>query len=365
MNVCLIGYNLTNFLLGLLLSKKGFKVDIIFEDKKIIKNTNRTVGISKNNIDFIKSFFNISNQYLWPIRQIEVFNLKYDPQKKIKFKDKKNENFYLLKYYNLFKLTETKCKQLKNKNFKKMSKKQILMLEKKNKYNFVLNSQINNILTKKFFSNRIKKDYKATAYTAILDHKKINNYTAVQIFTKYGPLAFLPFSKNKTSIVFSVQRKFGLKLNQIKDEILKYSKTYNIEKIFDLETFNLEYSFPRKLIHKNIICFGDNLHKIHPLAGQGFNMSLRDIKLISDIIDDKLNYGLEIGKSTLIEFNDKSKHLNFIFGVGINLINDFFNLDSKLDGIFTNNILGFLNNNEFFIRNSIFFANEGLKFSTE
>ena len=52
-------------------------------------------------------------------------------------------------------------------------------------------------------------------------------------------------------------------------------------------------------------------------------MSLRDIKLISDIIDDKLNYGLEIGKSTLIEFNDKSKHLNFIFGVGINLINDF------------------------------------------
>ena len=115
------------------------------------------------------------------------------------------------------------------------------MLEKKNKYNFVLNSQINNILTKKFFSNRIKKDYKATAYTAILDHKKINNYTAVQIFTKYGPLAFLPFSKNKTSIVFSVQRNFGLKLNQIKDEILKYSKTYNIEKIFDLETFNLEY----------------------------------------------------------------------------------------------------------------------------
>ena len=37
--------------------------------------------------------------------------------------------------------------------------------------------------------------------------------------------------------------------------------------------------------HQNIVAFGDCLHKIHPLAGEGFNMTIRDIKVISKIID--------------------------------------------------------------------------------
>ena len=68
MNACLIGFNLTNFLLAILLSKKGFKVDIIFEEKNTYKLTNRTIGVSKKNVEFIKSFLQIPNQYLWPIK---------------------------------------------------------------------------------------------------------------------------------------------------------------------------------------------------------------------------------------------------------------------------------------------------------
>ena len=64
MNICLIGYNLTNFLLAILLSKKGFEVDIIFDEKNKSKTNNRTIGISKKNIEFLKSILNIPNQYL-------------------------------------------------------------------------------------------------------------------------------------------------------------------------------------------------------------------------------------------------------------------------------------------------------------
>ena len=102
MKACLIGYNLTNFLLAILLSKKGFKVDIIFEEKNIHKSKNRTIGISKKNVEFIKSFLNIPDKYLWPIHEIEIFNLKNNPSKKINFKDKKNENF-LKKIINMIK----------------------------------------------------------------------------------------------------------------------------------------------------------------------------------------------------------------------------------------------------------------------
>ena len=49
MNVCLIGYNITNFIIALELIKKGFKVDILFEKTRKKTKTNKTIGISKNN----------------------------------------------------------------------------------------------------------------------------------------------------------------------------------------------------------------------------------------------------------------------------------------------------------------------------
>ena len=365
MNACLIGLNLTNFILAILLSKKGFVVDIIFEERNKYKINNRTIGISKKNIEFLKTILKIPNQFLWPILQIEILNLKNNPSKKIKFKDNKSENFFMISQNNFLELCKKKCKKIKNINFKKYRLNEILKLEKKNNYNFIINSQSSNILIKKFFSNSIKKDYNSTAFTAILNHKKIDNYTAVQIFTKYGPLAFLPLSNNKTSIVYSVEKKFRLSLFQVEDEILRHSKKYDFKKISDLEKFDLKYSFPRKYIHKNILCFGDALHKIHPLAGQGFNMTLRDLKLFSKIIDNKLNYGLEIDKSTLLEFRDKTKHLNYIFGVGINLINEFFKIDSKFGGKLSDNFFSLLDKNEIFKRNSISVANSGINFVIE
>ena len=94
-------------------------------------------------------------------------------------------------------------------------------------------------------------------------------------------------------------------------------------------------------------------------------MTLRDLKLISNIIDNKLNDGLEINKHTLIEFKDKSKHFNFIFGVGINLIEEFFKLDGKLEGKLSEHIFRFLDKSKFFKKNSISVANKGINFVTE
>ena len=48
---------------------------------------------------------------------------------------------------------------------------------------------------------------------------------------------------------------------------------------FELKALNL-----RSYYHKNILAFGDLLHKVHPLAGQGYNMTIRDIMVITKII---------------------------------------------------------------------------------
>ena len=96
------------------------------------------------------------------------------------------------------------------------------MSETKNKYDFVINSDNKNILTKKHFYKIIEKDYNSSAFTGILHHYKIKNNTAIQIFTKYGPLAFLPLSQTKTSIVYSVEKKHCLEHNDIKNIILEF-----------------------------------------------------------------------------------------------------------------------------------------------
>ena len=85
--------------------------------------------------------------------------------------------------------------------------KYLILTKKKNyleDYNLVLNTDGNNPLTKKYFSKKIEKKYNSVAYTTILKHKKITNNVATQIFTKYGPLAFLPISECETSVVYSI-----------------------------------------------------------------------------------------------------------------------------------------------------------------
>ena len=102
------------------------------------------------------------------------------------------------------------------------------------------------------------------------------------------------------------------------------------------------------------------MHKVHPLAGQGFNMTLRDIKILNKLIDDKISCGLEINESLLTDFKNKIQHFNIIFVTGINLIYEFFALDNKLNSKISKNIFKLLNKNKIFKEYSTIFADKGI-----
>ena len=65
------------------------------------------------------------------------------------------------------------------------------------------------------FNKKIEKKYNSVAYTTILEHERISNNVAVQIFTKNGPLAFLPISDYETSIVYSVNTRASVDLEAL------------------------------------------------------------------------------------------------------------------------------------------------------
>jgi 2-octaprenyl-6-methoxyphenol hydroxylase len=170
------------------------------------------------------------------------------------------------------------------------------------------------------------------------------NNTAVQIFTKKGPLAFLPISNKKTSIVYSVYNANNHEEENIKELIKDNNFNYKIRKVEKINSFALKSLNLRSYYHNNILAFGDLLHKVHPLAGQGFNMTIRDIKTLVEIIKKRLDVGLPLDSSVNLEFQKKLKHKNFIFSNGIDLIHEIFNIERKMKTSFLSKSVKLISN---------------------
>ena len=198
-------------------------------------------------------------------------------------------------------------------------------------YDLIINCDIRNEITKRYFSKKFEKEYNSIAFTTIIDHIKLSsNNEAIQIFTNDGPIAFLPISNEKTSIVYSARMKKYKTESEINKIINKFNPKYEIKKIHKFSKFDLKSINLREYYKDNILAFGDLLHKLHPLAGQGFNMSIRDIKEFLKIIDYKIKLGLPIDQSVCVEFQNNVKSKNFVFSEGINFIYEYFNSENKI-----------------------------------
>jgi 2-octaprenyl-6-methoxyphenol hydroxylase len=227
----------------------------------------------------------------------------------------------------LYKLLEKDL--LKNRFFKLKSnnKKSFSFF---NQYDLIINCDPSNFITNRYFSKKIVKKYDGNAHTTIIKHDEILNDTAIQIFTKKGPLAFLPISNRETSVVYSFYNANNQKEEDIEQLIKDKNFKYKITSIEQINSFKLMSLNLRSYYHKNVLAFGDLLHKIHPLAGQGFNMTVRDIQILLEIIRKRLDVGLSIDSSVNYEFQKKIRHKNLIFSNGIDLIHDLFNMERKM-----------------------------------
>ena len=328
MKVCILGNNLTSLSLAKALVKKEIFVDLFYKKKNTKIDTSRTIGISKSNIDYFNRNISNINGMLWAVKKIRIFTENSDHKEILKFEDQKDNLFSILQNQKIF---DQLIKELKKNKFFKF-KKDIKYNEFDNvNYDLLVNCDIRNEITKKFFSKKFEKKYNSIAFTTIIEHKKLTfNDEAIQIFTNDGPIAFLPMSKEKTSIVYSARTKKSKSDLDIKKIIKKFNRKYEIKKINKISKFELNSLNLREYYKDNILAFGDLLHKLHPLAGQGFNMSIRDIKVLLKIIDQKTKLGLSLDKSVCIEFQNNTKSKNFVFTEGINFIYEYFNPKNKI-----------------------------------
>ena len=154
----------------------------------------------------------------------------------------------------------------------------------------------------------------------------------------------MPISEYETSVVYSINN-YLKRDTEINNLINNYNLKYNLKKINKIYSFELKGLSLRSYFHKNILAFGDLLHRIHPLAGQGFNMTIRDIKILNDIIQNKIDLGLPLDSTLNKEFENNQKHKNYIFSSGIDLIHEFFNLERKTKNDFLSKSIKYFNKN--------------------
>ena len=341
MTVCILGNSLTALTLAKTLVNYEIDVDVIFNKKNYKISNSRTIGISKNNVDFFNNNIINIEKLIWNVKNIEIFSENLSKESLINFKTNNNQLFSIIKNYKLYQLLD---KDLSKSKFFRSKFSIIKNLSFFKKYDLIINCDPLNFITKRYFSKKISKEYNCTAYTTIISHDEIINDTALQIFTKNGPLAFLPISNKKTSIVYSVDNLNNLQEKNIekliRDKNFKY-KIRNLEKInsFELKSLNL-----RKYYYKNILAFGDLLHKIHPLAGQGFNMTLRDIQVFLKIIKNRIDLGLPLDTSVNAEFQKQIRHKNLIFSKGVDLIHELFSIERKMKNSFLSKSLKTVSN---------------------
>ena len=130
-----------------------------------------------------------------------------------------------------------------------------------------------------------KKEFNQTANTFNLKFAVGSDDTAYQFFFDDSTLAILPFSKDEVSIVWSCQNKLHKELQKkSRNEFLEIflARTNYLYKpvagITNQTSFPLSMSVSDTLHTKRFLIMGDAAHKIHPMAGQGLNLGLRDLR---------------------------------------------------------------------------------------
>ncbi|MDN3681701.1 FAD-dependent 2-octaprenylphenol hydroxylase [Vibrio tapetis subsp. quintayensis] len=146
-------------------------------------------------------------------------------------------------------------------------------------------------------------DYGHHALVANIKTELPHHYTARQIFTPQGPLAFLPMQDaNMSSIVWSTEPKQADALMAMSDK--EFNKA--LSAVFDLrlglcevkgerQAFPLKMRYARDFAKDRVALIGDAAHTIHPLAGQGVNLGLLDAASLAQEVTRLWQEGQDIG----------------------------------------------------------------------
>ena len=336
--ICVVGGGITGAVMVLLLKNSNmFKLNEIGWIKPKLKSKydfrttfyNETSLKLLNNLNILKKLKN--NDYT-SVKKIKVFGPNFSSPLEWDYFDTKRELGAVIKNDIVLNIIEDKLKDIKQynsfvNNTKCKEFERTLYLENKTFINthLVLSADGKNSYLRKLLSVKtIKKNSKHIAISGFLKQSKNHNSTAIQAFTNIGPIGILPYeNKNLVNFVQSIEKVECKKilskenpeyficneLNKFFSHIdLNFSPVKKINKIQNkLSFWDLNLNLVLNPTSLRAILIGDAAHSIHPLAGQGLNLSLRDCGSALNAIENCLRFGNDLGDESILEFYKKER----------------------------------------------------------
>ncbi|NOC92216.1 2-octaprenyl-6-methoxyphenyl hydroxylase [Ruegeria sp. HKCCD6604] len=151
-------------------------------------------------------------------------------------------------------------------------------------------------------------DYGQTALVCAIEHELPHNGIAHQFFMPPGPLAILPLTGNRSSIVWSERTDTAQHINALpEDDYVQVLRPRfgdflgEISLAGDRFTYPLNLTIANSFINDRMALVGDAAHGMHPIAGQGLNAGLRDVGALAEVLTLAGRRGEDIGSLMVLE----------------------------------------------------------------
>ncbi len=154
----------------------------------------------------------------------------------------------------------------------------------------------------------IAHDYGQTGLVATIAHDLPHDGVAYEHFRPAGPFASLPLPGNRSSLVWtetaqSAPRFLGMTPDELAVEIeaVMGSTLGRVTLEDKLMGFPLRLQLARSFVGPRLALIGDAAHVVHPIAGQGLNLGLKDVAALAEVVVDALRLGLDHGAPDVLE----------------------------------------------------------------
>ncbi|KRQ97825.1 ubiquinone biosynthesis hydroxylase [Bradyrhizobium valentinum] len=181
-------------------------------------------------------------------------------------------------------------------------------------------------------------DYDQSGIVVTVGHERDHHGRAEEHFLPAGPFAILPLTGKRSSLVWTESRTEAARITalgeaEFHDELEKRFGLHlgEIKALDKPRAFPLGYFVARSFIAERLALVGDAAHVIHPIAGQGLNMGLRDVAALAEVVVDAARLGIDPGQADVLDRYQRWRRFDTMaMGLATNSLNFLFSNESTL-----------------------------------
>ena len=174
-----------------------------------------------------------------------------------------------------------------------------------------------------------------TGIVATVAHERPHHGIAQEFFLPAGPFAILPMTQNRSSLVWTEREEAAPAYMALNDaDFLEAIKQRFGSYLGALSLAGPRWSYPfaftlaQSYVAPRLALIGDAAHAVHPIAGQGFNLGIKDIAALADVLRDGRDVGLDIGALSVLQDYQRWRRFDSMsLALGMDFLNRLFSND--------------------------------------